>query len=122
MRHLWRQSIMLDTHSDSGQASIILSAVGSVISGTPVFAILANSESAVNFSFIIALLVSLIALGTGVGKIYKLWSSSIIESARRNEVLDEVVNRLEIIEKRQIQIQEEVNRQATVLSTHTKDD
>lgn len=113
---------MLDTHSDSGQASIILSAVGSVISGTPVFAILANSESAVNFSFIIALLVSLIALGTGVGKIYKLWSSSIIESARRNEVLDEVVNRLEIIEKRQIQIQEEVNRQATVLSTHTKDD
>lgn len=122
MRHPWRQSIMLDTHSDSGQASIILSAVGSVISGTPVFAILANSESAVNFSFIIALLVSLIALGTGVGKIYKLWSSSIIESARRNEVLDEVVNRLEIIEKRQIQIQEEVNRQATVLSTHTKDD
>lgn len=108
--------------SDSGQASIILSAAGSVISGTPVFAILANSESAVNFSFIIALLVSLIALGTGVGKIYKLWSSSIIESAKRNETLEEVVNRLEIIEKRQIQIQEEVIRQATVLSTHTKDD
>ncbi len=122
MRHPWRQSIMLDTHSDSGQASIILSAFGSVASGTPVFAILAKSDSAMNLSFIVALLVSLLALGAGVGKIYKVWSSSIIESARRNETLDEVVHRLEIIEKRQIQIQEEVNRQATVLSTQTKDD
>jgi hypothetical protein len=116
------KSTILDKPSDSGQASIILSAFGSVASGTPVFALMAKSDSAMNLSFIVALLVSLLALGVGVVKIYKVWSSSIIESARRNETLDEVVHRLEIIEKRQIQIQEEVNRQATILSTKTKDD
>lgn len=102
--------------SDSGSASIAMSGLGAVLTGSPVYVgLISSSETANNLSFIVALLVSLFALGTGVGKVYKIWSSSIIASANRDELLNELVGKLADIERRQIQIQEEVNRQAAVL-------
>ena len=107
--------------SDSGSASIAMSGFGAMLTGSPVFVgVLSTSETANNLSFIVALLVSLFALGAGVGKIYKVWSSSIIASANRDELLNELVGKLADIERRQIQIQEEVNRQAAVLDAKTK--
>ena len=98
-----------------------MSGVGAVLTGSPVYVgLIASSQAANNLSFIVALLVSLFALGTGVGKVYKIWSSSIIASANRDEALNELVAKLADIERRQIQIQEEVNRQAAVLDAKTK--
>jgi hypothetical protein len=97
-------------------ATIIASGIGATLTGSPVVVgVLSSSETANNLSFIVAFLVSIFALGAGLGKVYKIWSTSIIASAARDELLSEVVSRLADIEHRQIQIQEEVNRQAAVL-------
>lgn len=102
--------------SDNGSASIAMSGFGAMLTGSPVFVgLISTSETANNLSFIVALLVSLFALGAGVGKIYKVWSSSIIASANRDDLLNELVLKLSEIEHRQIQIQEEVQRQAAVI-------
>lgn len=102
--------------SDNGSASIAMSGLGAMLTGSPVFVgLISTSETANNLSFIVALLVSLFALGAGVGKIYKVWSHSIIASAGRDDLLSELVLKLSEIEHRQIQIQEEVQRQAAVI-------
>jgi len=107
----------LNIGSDNGSASIAMSGFGAMLTGSPVFVgLISTSETANNLSFIVALLVSLFALGAGVGKIYKVWSNSIIASANRDELLNELVGKLADIERRQIQIQEEVNRQAAVIA------
>lgn len=101
-------------------ATIIASGIGATLTGSPVVVgLISTSETASNLSFIVALLVSMFALGAGVGKVYKIWSSSIIASAHRDELLNELVCKLADIERRQIQIQEEVNRQAAVLAAKT---
>ncbi len=103
---------------DAGAASVVMSGFGAVLTGSPVFVgIMSTSEAANNLSFIVALLVSIFALGAGVGKIYKVWSTSIIESANRDKLLGELALKLADIEHRQIQIQEEVQRQAAVIDS-----
>lgn len=97
-------------------ATIIASGIGATLTGSPVVVgLISTSETASNLSFIVALLVSLFALGAGVGKVYKIWSKSIIASAARDDLLNELVQRLADIEHRQIQIQEEVQRQAAII-------
>lgn len=101
-------------------ATIIASGIGATLTGSPVVVgLISTSETANNLSFIVALLVSLFALGAGVGKVYKIWSKSIIASATRDELLNELVNRLADIEHRQIQIQEEVQRQAAIIEARS---
>jgi len=108
--------VKLNIKDDKGSVSVAMSGVGAVLTGSPVYVgLITNSEAANNLSFVVALLVSMFALGTGVGKVYKIWSSSIIASANRDEMLDELVKKLSKIEHRQIQIQEEVQRQAAVI-------
>ena len=108
----------MNISGDSGAASVITSGFGALLTGSPVFVgIMSTSEAANNLSFIIALLVSIFALGAGVGKIYKVWSTSIIESANRDKLLGELALKLADIEHRQIQIQEEVQRQAAVIDS-----
>ena len=107
----------MNINGERGSITVAMSGFGAVLTGSPVYVgLVANSEAANNLSFIIALLVSLFALGTGVGKVYKVWRSSIIASANRDELLNELVAKLADIERRQIQIQEEVNRQAAVIA------
>lgn len=101
-------------------ATIIASGIGATLTGSPVVVgLISTSETANNLSFIVALLVSLFALGAGVGKVYKIWSKSIIASATRDELLNELVTRLADIEHRQIQIQEEVQRQAAIIEARS---
>ena len=101
-------------------ATIIASGIGATLTGSPVVVgLISTSETASNLSFIVALLVSLFALGAGVGKVYKIWSKSIIASATRDELLNELVTRLADIEHRQIQIQEEVQRQAAIIEARS---
>ena len=103
---------------DAGAASVVTSGFGAVLTGSPVFVgLMSTSETANNLSFIVALTVSIFALGAGVGKIYKVWSTSIIESANRDKLLGDLALKLADIEHRQIQIQEEVQRQAVVISS-----
>jgi hypothetical protein len=101
-------------------ATIIASGIGATLTGSPVIVgLISTSETANNLSFVVALLVSLFALGAGVGKVYKIWSKSIIASATRDELLNELVTRLADIEHRQIQIQEEVQRQAVIIEARS---
>ena len=101
-------------------ATIIASGIGATLTGSPVVVgLISTSETANNLSFVVALLVSLFALGAGVGKVYKIWSKSIIASATRDELLNELVTRLADIEHRQIQIQEEVQRQAAIIEARS---
>jgi len=110
--------VKLNIKDDKGSVSVAMSGVGAVLTGSPVYVgLITNSEAANNLSFVVALLVSLFALGTGIGKVYKIWSSSIIASANRDELLNELVAKLADIERRQIQIQEEVYRQAAVIAS-----
>jgi hypothetical protein len=106
-------NLKLKIGSDSGEATILVSGIGAVLTSSPVIVgLISQSDAAGNLSFIIALLVSVFALGAGVGKLYNVIKKSIIESAKRDDLLSELVTRLDSIENRQIQIQEEVNRQA----------
>lgn len=101
-------------------STILASGIGATLTGSPLaVGLISNSETANNLSFVVALLVSLFALGAGVGKVYKIWSKSIIASASRDELLNELVKRLADIEHRQIQIQEEVQRQAAVIEARS---
>ena len=107
----------MNIKSDDGFTSVIMSGIGATLTGAPVVVgMLSDSGTANNLSFIVAFLVSLFALGAGVGKVYKIWSKSIIASANRDELLNELVGKLADIEHRQIQIQEEVNSQAAILA------
>lgn len=116
-------NLKLKIDSDSGEATILISGVGAVLTSSPVIVgLISQSDAAGNLSFIIALLVSVFALGAGVGKLYNVIKRGIIESAKRDDLLSELVTRLDSIENRQIQIQEEVNRQAVELAIKIEDD
>ena len=115
-------NLKLKIDSDSGEATILISGVGAVLTSSPVIVgLISQSDAAGNLSFVIALLVSVFALGAGVGKLYNVIKRGIIESAKRDDLLSELVTRLDSIENRQIQIQEEVNRQAVELAIKIED-
>ena len=102
---------------DKGQITVITAALGATLSGSPVLAYTYNSKGGAEFAFYVALMVSLITIGAGVGKVYSLWKRAIINAAARDAKLEEVCDRLSSIEQRQIQIQEEVSRQAAIINS-----
>ena len=110
----------MNMKDDRGETATVVSALGAALTGSPVVvALISNTDLAGNASFVVAFLVSLIALGTGVGRIYSVWKKSILEQARRDDTLLELCERLENIEKRQIEIQAEVVRQAAIIAEKT---
>ena len=100
---------------DKGQITVIASALGATLSGSPVLAYAYNSKGGTEFAFYVALMVSLITIGAGIGKVYSLWKRAIINAAERDAKLIELCDRLAVIEDRQIQIQAEVKRQSNVV-------
>ena len=106
---------------DKGQITVITAALGATLSGSPVLAYTYNSKGGAEFAFYVALMVSLITIGAGIGKVYSLWKRAIINTASRDAKLEEVCDRLSSIEQRQIQIQEEVNRQAAIINSRNND-
>lgn len=90
----------------------MMSAVGAVAAGAPlVTGVILTSDNVTGaLTFTIALTVGLISIGTGVGKLYSRLKSQIEASVRRDELLDEIVKRVDRIETRQIEIQRRLDQ------------
>ena len=97
---------------DRGEATIMMSVVGALAAGMPVVTgvILTSDNVAGATTFAVALIVGLISIGTGVGKLYARLKTNVEASIRRDELLDEIVKRMDRIEARQIQIQQRLDQ------------
>ena len=98
--------------NDRGEATIMMSVVGALGAGMPVVTgvILTSDNVAGAMTFVVALIVGLISIGTGVGKLYARLKANVEASVRRDELLDEIVKRMDRIEARQIQIQQRLDQ------------
>ena len=85
----------------------MMSVVGALAAGSPLVAgvILTSDNVAGATTFIVALIVGLISIGTGVGKLYARLKAQVAASVQRDELLLQIVQRIERIEARQIEIQ-----------------
>jgi len=90
----------------------MMSVVGALAAGMPVVTgvILTSDNVAGVTTFIVALIVGLISIGTGVGKLYSRLKTNVEASVRRDELLDDIVTRMDRIEARQIQIQQRLDQ------------
>lgn len=90
----------------------MMSVVGALAAGMPVVTgvILTSDNVAGATTFVVALIVGLISIGTGVGKVYARLKANVASSIRRDELLDEIVKRMDRIEARQIQIQKRLDQ------------
>jgi len=97
--------------SDKGEATIMMSVLGSLAAGSPLVAgaVLASNNVAGVTTFIVTLIVGLISIGTGVGKLYARLTANVAASVRRDELLSEIVKRMDRIEVRQIEIQKRLD-------------
>ena len=98
--------------TDEGEATIMMSVVGALAAGSPLVAgvVLTSDNVAGAMTFVVALIVGLISVGTGVGKLYARLKAQVAASIRRDELLDEIVRRVDRIENRQIQIQQRLDQ------------
>lgn len=90
----------------------MMSVLGALGAGAPVVTgvILTSDNVAGVTTFIVALIVGLISIGTGVGKLYSRLKTNVEASVRRDELLDDIVTRMDRIEARQIQIQQRLDQ------------
>ena len=90
----------------------MMSVVGALAAGSPLVTgvILTSDNVAGATTFAVALIVGLISIGTGVGKLYARLKTNVEASIRRDELLDEIVKRMDRIEARQIQIQQRLDQ------------
>ena len=90
----------------------MMSVVGALAAGSPLVAgvVLTSDNVAGAMTFVVALIVGLISVGTGVGKLYARLKAQVAASIRRDELLDEIVNRMDRIEIRQIEIQRRLDQ------------
>lgn len=96
------------SRDDSGEIAILGSMVGAALTGMPVAVLISDNSIADNLSFLVATLVSLLALGAGIGRIYKMWKMSVLESMERDNLLKDLADRLHRIEERQINIEDSI--------------
>jgi hypothetical protein len=98
--------------TDKGEATIMMSVVGALAAGSPLVAgvVLTSDNVAGAMTFVVALIVGLISIGTGVGKLYAKLKANVEASVRRDELLDEIVKRMDRIEVRQIEIQKRLDQ------------
>jgi len=98
--------------TNRGEATIMMSVVGALAAGSPLVAgvVLTSDNVAGAMTFVVALIVGLISIGTGVGKVYAKLKANVAASIRRDELLDEIVRRMDRIEVRQIEIQRRLDQ------------
>jgi hypothetical protein len=98
--------------SDRGEATIMMSVLVALGAGAPVVTgvILTSDNVAGVTTFVVALIVGLISIGTGVGKLYAKLKTNVEASVRRDELLAEIVSRMDRIEVRQIEIQKRLDQ------------
>ena len=91
---------------------MLASVGGALAAGSPLVAgvVLTSDNVAGAFTFTVAMIVGLISVGTGVGKLYAKLKANVEASIRRDELLDEIVKRMDRIENRQIQIQQRLDQ------------
>ena len=110
---------------DRGEATLTMAMAGSVVSGSPLIVALASTESLANgTAFTISLLVGLLTIGLGAGKIYKAWKAGVeadilhIENDRKHaQVLtdlcakfENVIEQVERIESRQLALKTKIDQ------------
>ena len=90
----------------------MMSVLGALAAGSPLVAgvVLTSDNVAGGAMFVVALIVGLISIGTGVGKLYAKLKTNVEASVRRDELLDDIVTRMDRIEARQIQIQKRLDQ------------
>ena len=90
----------------------MMSVLGSLAAGSPLVAgvVLTSDNVAGVTTFLVALIVGLISIGTGVGKLYARLKANVEASVRRDELLDDIVTRMDRIEVRQIEIQRRLDQ------------
>jgi len=98
--------------TERGEATIMMSVVGALAAVSPLVAgvVLTSDNVAGAMTFVVALIVGLISIGTGVGKLYARLKAQVAASIRRDELLDEIVRRVDRIEARQIEIHARLNK------------
>jgi hypothetical protein len=110
---------------DRGEATLTMAMAGSVLTGSPLIVALASTESLANgTAFTISLLVGLLTIGLGAGKIYKAWKAGVeadilhIENDRKHaRVLtdlcakfENVMEQVERIESRQLALKTKIDQ------------
>lgn len=120
-----RLRVVKGVSSDGGEATLSTAMAGSVLSGSPLIVALASTESLANgTAFTISLLVGLLTIGLGAGKIYKAWKSAIeadilhIENEKQHaKVLEnlcakfnDVIEQVERIESRQLALKTKIDQ------------
>jgi hypothetical protein len=110
---------------DRGEATLTMAMAGSVLTGSPLIVALASTESLANgTAFTISLLVGLLTIGLGAGKIYKAWKAGVeadilhIENDRKHaQVLtdlcakfENVMEQVERIESRQLALKTKIDQ------------
>ena len=100
-------------NQDDGEATIVASIIGAIAAGSPIAAgvILTSDNVAGATTFVIALMVGLVSIGTGVGKLFSRWKSQIEAGLKRDELLCDLVDRISRIEDRQLKIIETIEKQ-----------
>lgn len=110
---------------DRGEATLTMAMAGSVLSGSPLIVALASTESLANgTAFTISLLVGLLTIGLGAGKIYKAWKAGVeadilhIENDRKHaqilsdlcDKFNDVIEQVERIESRQLALKTKIDQ------------
>jgi hypothetical protein len=98
--------------TDEGETTIMMSVVGALAAGSPLVAgvVLTSDNVAGAMTFVVALIVGLVSIGTGVGKLYARLKANVAATIRRDELLAEIVSRMDRIEVRQIEIQRRLDQ------------
>ncbi len=89
------------------------SIIGAMAAGSPLAAgvILTSDNVAGATTFVIALMVGLVSVGTGIGKLFSRWKVQIQSDLKRDELLCDLVDRISRIEDRQLKIIETIEKQ-----------
>lgn len=100
-------------NQDDGEATVVASIIGAMAAGSPIVAgvILTSDNVAGATTFVIALMVGLVSIGTGVGKLFSRWRYQIEAGVKRDELLCDLVDRISRIEDRQLKIIETIEKQ-----------
>jgi len=92
--------------NENGATTVVVSALGAIGTAAPIVVgtILTTDNVGNTLTFIVALLVSLLAIGTGIGKLFEKWKMQIAATIRRDELLADLCERVQRIEERQVRL------------------
>ena len=98
--------------TDSGEATILLSITGAIASGAPLaVGVAINNDDFVSSAYLVtAIVVSLATIGAGVGRLYARWKKQIESNMHRDQLMEDLCERMQRIEERQLWIMERMDK------------